>query len=152
MKPNNTPSCGSLVESSSELPICNTCVPPSSCLKKSDPSKLGPAIGLRLLSKRLQRKNPTVPEINSPATVTPTEIPTNAAVDSPDFSESIAGTSKNPVVSEWPDVVDACDVAAGASGDGVVRVGTDVDVPDGASNRETLKEAELAKGIFVLEE
>lgn len=33
--------------------------------------------------KRLHRHNPTPPEINSPATVTPTEIPTNAAVDKP---------------------------------------------------------------------
>lgn len=38
---------------------------------------------VRLRVKRLHRHKPTPPEIKSPATVTPTEIPTNAAVDKP---------------------------------------------------------------------
>lgn len=91
--------------------------------------------------------------------MTPTEIPTNAAVDSPDFSGSCAGTSTNPVVFGWSDVVDARevadvrDVAMEVSGGG--STGSDVDVLElsgAASDPETLKEAELARGMFVLEE
>jgi hypothetical protein len=40
---------------------------------------------VRLRVKRLHRHKPTPPEINNPATVTPTEIPTNAAVDKPEL-------------------------------------------------------------------
>jgi hypothetical protein len=63
------------------------------------------------------------------------------------------------VVFGWSDVVDARDVvdtkdvAMEVSGGG--SAGSDVDVLElsgGASDPETLKEAELARGMFVLEE
>ncbi|KAF5545558.1 hypothetical protein FPHYL_10701 [Fusarium phyllophilum] len=101
---------------------------------------------VRLRVRRLQRHNPTPPEINNPATVTPTEIPTNAAVDNPgSFSDLV--TEWCVVTVELVEVSDAWDA---------VEAGVEFDADEALSFLkfvpEILKDPEFASGISLSEE
>jgi len=100
----------------------------------------------RLRVKRLHRHNPTLPEINNPATVTPTEILTNAAVDNPgSFSDLVI--EWRVVSVELVEVSDAWDaVETGVEFDTDVPLSFEEFVP------QILKDPEFASGISLSEE
>lgn len=122
---------------------------PNSAFENSGASELDSDVWLppRPRRKRLHKQNPITPETNSPATVTPTEIPTNATVDKPDSLDSLAAIRDESV---------GCEFVAELVGESLfaeVVDGIDTDVADGKVSStviepETLKVPELARELF----